>query len=119
MRTPRKLSVTGIMLLVAVQGLSLYRTAGLIRYSSLAAAIVRLIVQSQISNGGYAAHTDVDREDLKPNPLLELTLFDSHPDDPPILEYDRKQSRGDRCVPLKFKKTHCSIFDSIGIQEYP
>lgn len=31
-------------------------------HRSLAAAVIRLIVQWQISNGGYAAHTDVDRK---------------------------------------------------------
>jgi len=45
MKTSRKASVSGIFLLAAV---------------SLAAAVVRLIVQEQISNGGYAAHTDVN-----------------------------------------------------------
>lgn len=45
MSRSRKISITGIFLLSAM---------------SLAAAIVRLIVQEQISNGGYAAHTDVN-----------------------------------------------------------
>lgn len=45
MRTSKKLSITGILSLAAV---------------SLAPAIVRLLVQEQISNGGYAAHTDVN-----------------------------------------------------------
>ncbi|KAL8950966.1 MAG: hypothetical protein Q9222_003027 [Ikaeria aurantiellina] len=45
MKRSRKASVTGVMMLAAV---------------SLVAAIVRLIVQEQISHGGYAAHTDVN-----------------------------------------------------------
>ncbi|KAL1961996.1 hypothetical protein VTN77DRAFT_687 [Rasamsonia byssochlamydoides] len=45
MKMTQKLAVTAILLLAAV---------------SLAAAVVRLIVQLQISNGGYAAHTNVD-----------------------------------------------------------
>ncbi|MCJ1275037.1 hypothetical protein MMC21_002837 [Puttea exsequens] len=45
MSVSKKLSITGILSLAAM---------------SLAAAIVRLIVQEQISNGGYAAHTDVN-----------------------------------------------------------
>ena len=32
-------------------------------YSSLVAVVVKDIVQSQISTGGYAAHIDVDRDD--------------------------------------------------------
>jgi hypothetical protein len=49
MKTSRKMSISAIFLLAA---------------ASLAAAIVRLIVQEQISNGGYAAHTDVNRKSL-------------------------------------------------------
>ena len=45
MKASRKLSITVVFMLAAV---------------SLAAAVVRLIVQEQISNGGYAAHTDPD-----------------------------------------------------------
>ncbi|GKZ19961.1 hypothetical protein AbraIFM66951_002790 [Aspergillus brasiliensis] len=46
MRLGRKLAATGVLLLATI---------------SLAAAVVRLIVQGQITNGGYAAHTDVDQ----------------------------------------------------------
>jgi len=45
LKLSKKLGVIGILLLAAI---------------SLAAAVVRLLVQAQISNGGYAAHTDVD-----------------------------------------------------------
>ncbi|PYI02385.1 hypothetical protein BO78DRAFT_377122 [Aspergillus sclerotiicarbonarius CBS 121057] len=46
MKFGRKLAATGVLLLATI---------------SLAAAVVRLIVQGQITNGGYAAHTDVDQ----------------------------------------------------------
>lgn len=42
----RKMAATGVLLLATI---------------SLAAAVVRLLVQEQITNGGYAAHTDVDQ----------------------------------------------------------
>ncbi|TGO09882.1 hypothetical protein BTUL_0151g00240 [Botrytis tulipae] len=45
MRWSQKLYITGVFFLAA---------------GSLVAAIVRLMVQLEISNGGYAAHTDVD-----------------------------------------------------------
>ncbi|KAJ5539551.1 hypothetical protein N7513_007883 [Penicillium frequentans] len=47
MKFGRKVAATGVLLLATI---------------SLAAAIVRLMVQEQITNGGYAAHTDVDRK---------------------------------------------------------
>ncbi|PWY66360.1 hypothetical protein BO94DRAFT_579703 [Aspergillus sclerotioniger CBS 115572] len=46
MKFERKVAATSVLLLATI---------------SLAAAVVRLIVQGQISNGGYAAHTDVDQ----------------------------------------------------------
>ncbi|KAJ5541007.1 hypothetical protein N7494_006083 [Penicillium frequentans] len=46
MKFGRKVAATGVLLLATI---------------SLAAAIVRLMVQEQITNGGYAAHTDVDQ----------------------------------------------------------
>lgn len=47
MSIARKIGVTAIFLLAAC---------------SLAAAVIRLIIQLQISHGGYAAHTNVNRE---------------------------------------------------------
>ncbi|KAE8163761.1 hypothetical protein BDV40DRAFT_132132 [Aspergillus tamarii] len=46
MKLGRKMAATGVLLLATI---------------SLAAAVVRLLVQEQITNGGYAAHTDVDQ----------------------------------------------------------
>ncbi|PQE29351.1 plasma membrane Pth11 protein [Rutstroemia sp. NJR-2017a WRK4] len=57
MPTSQKLYITGVLLLAAVL-VSFSLSANPL--SSLAATIVRLMVQLQISNGGYAAHTDVD-----------------------------------------------------------
>ena len=52
------------MLLAAASVLISKRDQGLMltASSSLAAAITRLIVQLQISNGRYAAHSNVDRK---------------------------------------------------------
>lgn len=55
---------------------------------SLAAAIVRLIVQLQISDGGYAAHTDVNSKFAMSSPLdgfLTQLFSDSY--HPAVLEH--------------------------------
>ena len=66
----------------------LFNVTMLTNRSSLAAAIVRLLVQLQISNGGYAAHTDVNRTILGLPLLLLLTRYCSHSYQSFILEYD-------------------------------
>ncbi|CAG8958209.1 hypothetical protein HYFRA_00000562 [Hymenoscyphus fraxineus] len=59
MKTSKKAYVTGILMLAAV---------------SLAAAVVRLIIETEILNGGYAAHTDVN---LTLTNLLYWTMIES------------------------------------------
>ena len=66
----------------------LFNVTMLTNRSSLAAAIVRLLVQLQISNGGYAAHTDVNRTILRLPLLLLLTRYCSHSYQSFILEHD-------------------------------
>ena len=66
---------------------------------SLAAAVVRLLVQEQISTGGYAAHTDVNCTQLLFLPEFYNSRFpssDSH--GPPILEHDRNRCRPNCCM---------------------